>query len=448
MHQITRGLNIPISGAPAQEIQTGGRVNSVAILGDDFLGLRPRLLVAEGDKVRLGQPVMCEKSDPRILYTAPGSGTVGRIVRGEKRRFESLVIELDGQDEVNSVNFPAIADIAGQDREQIHDRILQAGLWIAFRTRPYSKIPDPHQVPHSIFVTAMDTQPLSAEPELVIDQRRTDFVAGLQGLKLLTDGPVFVCVRNDSRIPGRNVSGIRFEEFVGPHPAGLPGTHIHFLDPVNAKKTVWHINYQDVIALGQLLITGTIMTERVVSIAGPSVVKPALYRTRLGANIDDLTRGHLTDGEHRVISGSVLNGREAVEPNQFLGRYHLQVSALLEGRTREFLGWQKPGRDKFSVTKTYLGSWLRGKRFPMTTTLHGSTRAMVPIGTYERVMPLDILPTPLLKALIIGDTESAQALGALELDEEDLALCTFVCPGKYDYAAILRGNLARIEKEG
>jgi Na+-transporting NADH:ubiquinone oxidoreductase subunit A len=445
MHQITRGLNIPISGAPAQEIRPAARVGSVAILGDDYLGFRPTMLVKAGDRVHLGQPLMADKGNDRIVFTAPGAGTVSAIQRGEKRRFDALVIELSGDDERGAATFPPAP---AATRDVVRQRLLQSGWWTALRTRPYSKIPHPDQVPHSIFVTAMDTQPLAAEPELIIDQRRGEFVAGLQALKTLTDGPVFVCVRNDSRVPGQSVSGIRFEQFVGPHPAGLPGTHIHFLDPVSSRKSVWYLNYQDVIAVGHLMVTGSILTERIVSIAGPSVISPGLYRTRLGACIDDLVRGQLTDGENRVISGSVICGRTAVPPNQFLGRYHLQISALREGRDQEFLGWQRAGFDKFSITRAYAGTLRKDKRFPLTTNLNGGARAIVPIGAYERVMPMDILSTHLLKALIVGDTESAQALGALELDEEDLALCTFVCPGKYDYGSILRRNLAQIEKEG
>lgn len=448
VHRIQRGLNLPISGAPVQEIRPGPTIHSVAILGDDYLGMRPSMLVKVGDQVRLGQPVMTDKSSERIKFTAPGSGKVVEIVRGEKRRFQSLVIELDGNDERDPFRYDAAANVENLDREQIHKLLLESGYWAALRTRPFSKLADPGQLPHSIFVTAMDTQPLAAEPELIIDQRRQDFVRGLQALKRLTDGPVYVCVRNDSRVPGRDVSGVQFEEFVGPHPAGLAGTHIHFLDPVHARKTVWHVNYQDVIAIGYLLSTGSILTERIVSIAGPASAQPGLYRTRLGANINDLVHDVISKGDVRMVSGSVLNGRISASPNQYLGRYHLQVTLLFEGRDREFLGWQKPGADKFSITRAYVGSWLRNKLFPMTTTTNGSPRAIVPIGTYERVMPLDILSTHLLKALIVGDSENAQALGALELDEEDLALCTYVCPGKYDYGTILRENLARIEKEG
>lgn len=448
IHKIQRGLNVPISGTPVQEIRTGPDVRSVAILGDDYLGLRPTLLAKAGDSVTLGQPLMTAKGNDRIIFASPGSGKILDVIRGPKRRFDALIVELDGNDARDPATFSKAPLIGDLSRDQIRDRILQSGWWPALRTRPYSKIPDPNQVPHSIFVTAMDTQPLAAEPELIIDQRRADFVHGLQVLKALTDGVVFVCVRADSRVPGGGTPGVQFEEFVGPHPAGLPGTHIHTLDPVHARKSVWHVNYQDVIAIGHLFLTGQILTERVISIAGPMVVQPGLVRTRLGANIDDLVRGRLAEGEVRVISGSVLNGRIAAPPNQFLGRYHLQVSALAEGRDREFLGWQRLGKDKYSITHTYAGSFLKHKLFPMTTNANGSSRAIVPIGTYERVMPLDILPTQLLKSLIVGDTESAQSLGALELDEEDLALCTFVCPGKYDYGSILRSTLARIEKEG
>jgi Na+-transporting NADH:ubiquinone oxidoreductase subunit A len=239
------------------------------------------------------------------------------------------------------------------------------------------------------------------------------------------------------------------EAFAGPHPAGLPGTHIHFLDPVSENKTVWFVGYQDVIAFGTLFRTGRINVDRVISLAGPVVEKPRLVRTRVGACTDDLVAGELREGDHRVISGSVLSGRTAAEPHNFLGRYHLQISAIEEGHRRELFGWSMPGLNKFSVTRSFASFWLPNKRrFDLTTSTGGSKRAMVPIGLYEKVVPLDILPTYLLRALIMDDVEQAQALGCLELDEDDLALCTFVCPGKYDYGPILRRNLTTIEIEG
>ena len=272
-------------------------------------------------------------------------------------------------------------------------------------------------------------------------------VSGLTVIRNLTKGRTFVCTRNDSRIPGKNIRGVEFEEFSGVHPAGLAGTHIHFLDPVGPNKTVWTINYQDVIAIGHLFTTGKIMTERVIALGGPRVISPGLLRTRLGARIDDLVNTRIEPKNARLISGSVLCGRTAEEPVNFLGRYHQQVCVLEEGTKREFLGWQGPGFNKFSITRIYAGA-LGAKKFDMTTSSGGSKRAMVPVETYERVMPLDILPTQLLRALLVNDTESAQALGCLELDEEDLALCTFVCPGKYKYGEVLRENLTTIEKEG
>jgi Na+-transporting NADH:ubiquinone oxidoreductase subunit A len=445
VHQITKGLDIPISGVPVQDIKPGPPIHSVALLGEDYIGMRPTMLVAEGDSVKLGQPVMTDKKNEGVIFTAPGSGTVREINRGDKRRFLSLVIDLKGDDQVT---FESIAALDEVPREKIQDILIQSGLWTSFRTRPYSKVPPINSEPNSIFVTAMDTNPLSAEPELIVDQHKDLFVSGLSAIRHLTTGKTFVCTRNDSRIPGRNLPNVQFEEFAGGHPAGLAGTHIHFLDPVGPHKTVWTIDYQDVIAIGHLVSTGKIMTERTIAVGGPRIKEPGLYRTRLCACVDELVAGNINRENARLISGSVLCGRVAVPPTNFLGRYHHQVCALEEGTKREFLGWQGPGFDKFSVTRIYAGALAKDKKFDMTTSLGGSKRAMVPVETYERVMPLDILPTQLLRALVTNDTELAQALGCLELDEEDLGLCTYVCPGKYDYGKILRDNLTTIEKEG
>jgi Na+-transporting NADH:ubiquinone oxidoreductase subunit A len=270
----------------------------------------------------------------------------------------------------------------------------------------------------------------------------------LQLLSCLTEGPVHLCKAQGAPLPGSDSTRVRVTEFAGPHPAGLAGTHIHFLDPVGKSRSVWYLGYQDVIGMGHLFLTGTLLTERVVALAGPMVRRPRLVRTRLGADLDELTTGELSTGEHRIVSGSVLSGHIADGPKAFLGRYHNQVSVLLEYREKDFLGWLLAGANQFSATRAYAGHLARDRHFALTTTTNGSPRAMVPIGIYERVMPLDILPTLLLRALIVEDTEQARDLGCLELDEEDVALCTFVCPGKYEYGPILRGNLARIEKEG
>ena len=445
VHVIKRGLNLPIQGQPVQQIQAGPEISRVGLVADDYVGMRPTMLVGVGDKVKLGQPVFTDKKNKGVLFTAPGAGTVTAITRGEKRKFESLTIELEGDAQETFHSFSSLDEI---EREAVVDNLVKSGLWTSIRTRPFSRSPGIDSAPHSIFVTAMDSNPLAAEPELIIDQHKDWFVAGLNTIKHLTEGKVFVCTRTDSRVPGRDIHGVQFEEFSGPHPSGLAGTHIHLLDPVSADKTVWYINYQDVIAIGHLFTTGELMTQRTIALGGPRVSDAGLFTTRLAADVSEFVAGKVVGDNNRVVSGSVLSGRKVETPFEFLGRFHLQVSVLEEGNKREFLGWQRPRPDKFSVTGVYVGSWLKGKLFPMTTSTEGSRRAMVPVGSYERVMPLDVLPTQLLRALIVEDTEQAQALGALELDEDDLALCTYVCPGKYEYGSILRENLTRIEKEG
>lgn len=442
---IDRGLKLPISGEPVQDIKDGPEISRVGIVADDFVGFKPTILVEPGQRVLAGQPVMEDKKTPGVLHTAPAAGVVEAVNRGEKRRFLSMVLRVEGNEAVKFRSWNGVQQLSS---EEARSQLLQSGLWTAFRTRPFNKVPVPGSEPHSIFVTAIDTNPLAAEPELVISQNRDMFSLGLEVVAKLTAGKIHVCTRNESRVNLPADPDIQHSTFEGLHPAGLPGTHIHLLDPVGPKKSVWFIGYQDVIAVGELFALGQVRAERVVSVAGPSVKRPGLYRTRLGAELNQLMRDQLQGKNARVISGSVLAGRSRDDVTGFLGRFHLQVTALPEGNEREFLGWQKPGADRFSITRAFLGGWLKPAAYRFTTNTNGSHRAMVPIGAYERVMPLDILPTQLLRALLTGNTEEAQALGALELDEEDLALCTFVCPGKYDYGAVLRENLATIEKEG
>jgi Na+-transporting NADH:ubiquinone oxidoreductase subunit A len=444
-HVIKRGLNIPIAGTPVQTIANGPKISRVGLMGCDYIGMRPRLLVNEGDKVRMGQAIFEDKKTPGVLYSAPAAGTVLAINRGQKRKFDSLVIEVQGDEAESFQGYQALNSVSN---EQARELLVKSGEWTALRTRPFSRVPAIDATANSIFVTAMDTNPLAAEPELIISNHKEAFIHGLQVLTRINNGPVYVCTRDDSRVPGSEITGVQFEAFSGPHPAGLAGTHIHFLDPVSIKHTVWTIGYQDVIAWGYLFLNGRLYNQRIVSVAGPVVAKPQLYSTLRGANLGDLVSGNVNGSNNRVISGSILCGRTAAAPVDFLGRYDVQVSVLEEGNFREFLGWQKPGLNKFSITRAFLGSLLKSKRFRMTTNLNGSKRSMVPIGTYERVVPLDVMPTQLLRALITDDSDNAQALGCLELHEEDLGLCTFVCPGKYEYGRILRENLTRIEKEG
>ena len=441
---IKKGLDLPIEGAPEQVVGEGATVSHVAVIGSDYNGMRPTMAVKEGDEVALGQLLFEDKKTPGVRHTSPASGKVVAINRGAKRFLQSMVIELRGDAEEQFGQFSDTApDQLG--REQVRDKLVHSGLWTALRTRPYSKVPSPETTPHSIFVTAIDTNPLSVNPQVVLAEGKADFTLGMQILSKLSDGPTYLCKAPGAAIGAGDGQEV---EFAGPHPAGLPGTHIHFIDPVGSGKTVWYINYQDVVAVGKLFSTNRLSVERVIALAGPQVERPRLIRTRLGAQLSELTAGQLKLGENRIISGSVLSGRAAAGPFDFLGRYHLQVAVLAEGREREFLGWQKPGIDKFSVKNVFASKLFPGKLFNFTTSIEGSDRALVPISSYEKVMPLDVVPVFLLRSLITGDTDQAQLLGALELDEEDLGLCSFVCPGKHEFGPLLRKNLEQIELEG
>jgi Na+-transporting NADH:ubiquinone oxidoreductase subunit A len=448
---IKNGLDIPITGEPKQVIENGNKVKSVAILGMDYVGMKPTMMVNEGDTVKLGQILFTDKKNPGVNFTAPGAGVVKSINRGDKRVLQSVVIELKGSEQESFDKYKE-ADLSKLDAEKVKANLLKSGLWATLRARPYGKTPVVDSKPKSIFVTAIDTRPLAADPVVVIKDRSADFVNGLVVLSKLSEGKTYVCKAKGADIVTSNDSSIAVAEFSGPHPAGLPSTHIHFIDPVNANEFVWYIDYQAVMAMGALFTTGKLNVERVVSLAGPTVKNPRLIRTRVGANTDDLVSGELvSDVENRVISGSVLHGHQAKEWASYLGCYHLQVSALKEGRSRELFGWIVPGKDKYSALDVYIKSRQDRKanrKFPLTTDKNGSNRAIVPVGIYETVMPMDILPTPLLKSLVVGDTDQAQLLGCLDLDEEDMSLFTFVDPGKHDFGPVLRANLTKIEKEG
>ncbi len=451
MVKIKKGLDLPIGGAPEQAISDGPAVRTVAVLGPDFPGMKPTMMVQEGDQVSLGQVLFTDKKTEGVQYTAPGAGRITAINRGLKRALLSVVIELDEENNGGEETFSTFASdtITGLDRNEVVEQLRRSGAWTALRTRPFAKVPATTTSPRSIFVTATDTNPLAADPSVVIPDFANEFSAGLDVLSRLTDGAVYVCHEDGKFLPTGSAGTIESHEFSGPHPAGLPGTHIHFLDPVSAEKTVWYIGYQDVIAYGHLFLTGRIMAERIVSLAGPSVTNPRLIRTRLGASVDELTAGAVEgDGPSRVISGSVLSGRIADEAVAYLGRYHLQVSVLPEDRERVMFGYLLPGADRHSVFPAFLSKWIGEKAVRFTTTTNGSTRGMVPIGTYEEVMPLDILATQLLRSLLVGDLETAINLGCLEMDEDDIALCTYACPAKYEYGPVLRDVLTQIEKEG
>jgi len=447
LFKIKKGLDIPIANAPEQKVYNAPPVETVALVGSDYIWRRGTLLVREGERVKLGQAVVRDKKIPAILGTSPGCGIVEAIHRGPKRVLDTFVIRLEGNDEILYPNFDDDA-IGKLSSEKIKDNLLKSGLWTSFRTRPYSTLADPHSRPYAILITAIDTNPLAPDPMVAINAAADDFRRGVTLVARLTEGKLYVCKSPQTELPIDKDTNIEISSFSGPHPAGLVGTHIHFLCPVSANRMVWHLGYQDVIAIGRLFFTGNRDMQRIISLAGPSVKKPRLIRTRAGASTNDLVEGELDCERCRVISGSILSGYQAKDTVAYLGRYHNQITVLSEGGEREMFKYLMPGRNMFSATRAFVSSLLPNKRFVMDTSQNGSARAMVPIGSYERVMPLDILATPLLRSLVIKDSDSAQMLGCLELDEEDLALCTYVDPGKFDFGPLLRMNLLQIMKEG
>jgi len=449
MITIKKGLDVPVKGAPQQVIHDGPSIKTVATLGEEFVGMRPTMFVKVGDRVKKGQVIFSDKKNSGVKFTAQAAGVVKEINRGEKRVLQSVVLEVkkevDGDDQITFTSYSA-SELGSVSRENVVNNLVESGLWTALRTRPFSKVPAVDSTASAIFVSAMDTNPLAANPEIIIGEQADAFKNGLTILSRLTSGEVFV-----SKAPGANIpvaDAVQVNEFAGKHPAGLVGTHIHFLRPASSDKFVWHLGYQDVIAFGKFFTSGEIDNTRVISLAGPAAKNPRLVRTVLGASTAELTANEAATGELRVVSGSLLMGATATSVHGYLGRYHVQVALIHEGREKEFIGYMYPGPNKFSVTRAYMSHFFPKKLFNMTTTTNGSERDMVPIGNFERVMPLDILPTMLLRDLVAGDTDTAQQLGALELDEEDLALCTFVCPGKTDYGVYLRDCLTTIEKEG
>ncbi len=441
--RIQKGLNIPLKGkieGDADHIPLSCR--HVALLGKDYTGMKPTLAVEPGDKVRRGELLFTDKKSPKVRYTAPGTGKVVAVNRGYRRAFESLVIELE---EENPLVF---TDISTESQEKIREALLESGMWTLIKERPFGKTANPDTVPSAIFVNVLDTNPLAPDVEKIIRGREVYFYKGLKIVSELTEGSVYVCLSPDTNLKIEETSKIEAVSFSGPHPAGNTGTHIHFLHPVSRQKTVWEIGAQELAEIGEFFDTGVTPSERIVALTGTGALTPSYIKARIGASMDELLKDQTIEAKVRKISGSPLSGFDAAGNHAYLGRYHNQISLIPEGGKRELLGWLSPGFNLHSIKRTVASALLPSKKFDLTTDENGGERAIVPVGSYEKVMPMDILPTFLLRSLCVKDIEEAEKLGALELVEEDLALCSYVCPSKIDFQGILRENLTLIEKEG
>jgi len=420
LHQITKGLALPIKGAPSQHIKQGATVTKVALVADDYLYMKPSMRVKEGETVKRGQALFEDRKAPGAVYTAPGAGKVVEINRGDRRKLLSVVIELNenelkgtaGAEDLQAYDSYKGSDVSKYDLQSMKQLLSDSGLWTAIRVRPMSRVPALEENTEALFVTAMDSNPLAADTAVVLAGKEEDFALGLKALSLITQGALYVCgapQQQETLVKATNgISNANVELFAGPHPAGLVGTHIHFIHPVNRERKAWHIGFQDVIAVGRLIKTGHLDVERVISIAGPAVFDPSLVKTRLGAEVAPLVKAFLPEREFRIIDGSAFYGRTVngshAKTEGYLGRYRNQLTCLLEDRERVFFGWLIPGAEKFSVTRAFssvfaLGAFGGEKKFDFTTTTHGSHRAMVPIGMYERIMHFIFMLTSLLRPL-------------------------------------------------
>lgn len=415
---IKSGLDLKVGLSPAGAMDTKSS-SSAAILGRDFPGVKFEVLVDKGTHVVAGEPILRDRHCTDIVFVAPLSGTVAAVNRGAKRALLSMQVVADGGEGASEFSIPTVLD-----KDATRRLMLVSGLWTTLRKRPFGHIPDPDAEPNALLVTAIDTEPLAPDPALVIAAHADQFTSGLSALTAICDAPIYLCKASATEIPMGESDRVQAAEFSGPHPAGLPGTHIFSLCPIGFNGSeVWHIGYQDVIALGYLVITGKTWLQRVVTLAGPAVRHPRLLTVPLAAAVDELVAGELEDGPVRVISGSALSGHTARGAEAFLGQRHNQVTVLSEAPT------EKPRRNGFDT-------WLGGQPGPL-----------VPIADLDRLAPPGILPVPLMRALLVGDVERARDLGALELVEEDLALITYSCPSKNDYGKLLREVLNQLDKE-
>ena len=460
--RIRKGLDLAIGGAPRQSIESAREPETVALFEHDLPRGRYLLRVAVGDRVEAGQTLFVDRRRPAIVFPAPITGRVIRARRSEPG--EGLVVEIQRESVGAGASAPASAPIGVPEhataegaphrgrarplaldsvlrleRGEVVSRLLAAGEWPALRSRPFGGIPDPEASPDALFIRAMDTNPLAAKAGIVLEGRMEALRLGVAALSRLLDGSVYVCCEPELELPLADLERVRVVRFEGPHPAGLAGTHVHRLHRLRAGAVVWTIGYQDVVAIGQLFGSGEREVERVVALAGPLVREPRLVRACIGSNSEELVRDALRPGACRIVSGSVLTGRRAASGESHLGLGHEQLVVLPEVEDEEPRGWMVPGR--FGARG--VPPWRRANR--VTTALHGEPRAMFPLSVFESVVPLRIPVGLLLRALAAGDAQAARRFGALELVEEDLALCTHLCPAKLEYGGLLRAALDRLE---
>ncbi|MFA5819664.1 MAG: Na(+)-translocating NADH-quinone reductase subunit A [Bacteroidales bacterium] len=443
--KLKKGLDIRIMGGAEKVLATEVQSTYYGVKPVDFPGLTPKLNVKPGDKVLAGTPLFHDKIHPEILFTSPVSGEVLSITRGDRRKLLEIVVEKEGDEFIDFGK----SDPASLSREKIKETLLISGLWPAVRQRPYHIVAHPSDVPKAIFISGFDTAPLAPDYNFIMDNSSaTLFRSGISVLKKLTDGKINLVLngKGGSSELLKKAAEVEISHFSGPHPAGNVGVHIHHLDPINKGEIVWFVNLQDVVAIGRLFEEGIYNHVRIIALTGSEVLYPQYYKVRSGASISALVKNNVKMGNLRYISGNVLTGSR-IEPDGYLGYYDSQVTVIPEGDYYEFFGWMMPGIDKFSFSKTFASSLIPRKSYSLDTNLHGGERAFVMTGQYEKVVPMDIYPMQLLKAILAEDIDLMENLGIYEIAEEDFALCEFICPSKIEIQSIVRKGLDLMIKE-
>ncbi len=449
--QIRKGKDIKLKGAAEKKIIELAVPSLVAITPADFRGIKPKVLVKPDEVIKVGSPILEDKTHPDIKIVSPVSGKVVAVNRGEKRVLLDIVIQPDGRQEAIACRSFNPEELKTASRENIIKHILEGGVWPCLRQRPFSKMAHPEDTPKAIFIQAMNTEPLAVDVDFILNilnNREAEFQAGLDILKKLTSGAVHLCCSDKAGAKAlTQAKNVEIHRFAGPHPAGNVSTHIHHIDPIKRGEVVWYVQIEDVLRVAQLFLQGRYSPERFVAVTGEGAPKKVYVKTVIGAQISHLLQGSIP-ARMRCISGSVLTGA-TVSPNGFLGYYDSQITVIPEGGNRKFLGWLDLGFHAYSFSKTYLSSLQPADReVSLDTDKHGSNRAIVYNHLYDDYVPLDIMTFFLLRAVMGGDIEEAEKLGILECDEEDFALCSFACPSKTDVGGIIRRGLDLIEKEG
>ncbi len=443
--KLKKGLDIRLKGKAEKTLYPESPAAFYAVKPVDFPGLTPKLNVKAGDRVLAGSPLFHDKVRPEILFTSPVSGIVKEIVRGERRKLLEVIVEKQGDE---FIDFGKTSS-EKLTREKIKESLLASGLWPAVRQRPYHVVANPKDTPKAIFISGFDTAPLAPDYNYIIDNSKAAlFQGGLNVLKKLTDGKLNLVLngRGETSEELKKATGVEISYFSGPHPAGNVGVQIHHLDPLNKGEVVWFVNLQDVIAIGSLFEEGKYRHERIIALTGSEILNPGYHVMRSGASVSGVVKDNTKSGDLRFISGNVLTGTR-IEPDGYLGYYDSQVTVIPEGKYFEFFGWMMPGLKKFSFSRSYSSGFMPGKDYRLDTNFHGGERAFVMTGQYERVVPMDIYPMQLLKAILAEDIDLMENLGIYEVAEEDFALCEYICPSKIEIQAIVRKGLDMMIKE-